>query len=160
MHATRKQLGDHGEDHACHLLRAHGYTAKLLRVNAKTYDVEAGLADKTFMVSVKVSREKQHVRLGSRRSVLGLTEGNFVFAFLPLPGSQIEDLGQSPHALLIIPAEAAREDALSVHDLYWSEKKKDPNIFSVMVKGYGSHHVTIWPRWLTHRDAWHLLPQA
>ena len=111
------------------------------------------------MVSVKVAREKQHVRLGSRRSVLGLGPGNFVFAFIPARGGQIQTLASSPHALLIIPAEVARDDALLVHDPYWIEKSQDPNIFSVMVKGYGSHHQTIWPRWLEYRDAWHLLTQ-
>ena len=160
MHPTSKELGDHGEGHACELLRERGYAAILLRVNAKTYDIQASLGDKTFMVSVKVSREKQHVRLGSRRSVLGLTPGNFVFAFFPAPGAQIQDLGQSPHTLLIIPAEVARDEALSVHDPYWIDKNKDPNIFSVMVKGYGSHHRAMWPQWLAYRDAWHLLPLA
>lgn len=160
MHPTPKELGDNGEHHVCELLRAHGYAATLLHVNAKTYDVQASRTDTTFMVSVKVSREKQHVRLGSRRSVLGLTPGNFVFAFIPTPGGQIQDLRQSPHTLLIIPAEVARDDALSIHDSYWIEKDKDPNTFSVMVKGYGSHHLAMWPRWLAYRDAWRLLPQA
>jgi hypothetical protein len=54
--------------------------------------------------------------------------------------SKIQTLAVSPYTLLIIPAEVARDDALSIHDPYWMEKSRDPNIFSVMVKGYGSHH--------------------
>jgi hypothetical protein len=154
---TSKQLGDDGERYACELLRAHGFVADLLPVNAKTYDIRAGRGDMTFFVSVKVSRQKQHVRLGARRSVLGLTRGNFVFAFIPPAGGTIETLAGSPHTLLIIPAETVREDALPVHDRYWSEKDTDANGFSVMVKGYGGHHRAIWPRWLTYKDAWHLL---
>ena len=159
MLLTSKELGDDGEAHACELLRAHGFTATLLRINTKTYDIQASRGSANFMVSVKVSREKQHVRLGSRKSVLGLMPGNFVFAFIPAVGGQVHTLASSPHALLIIPADVARDDALLVHDPYWNEKSKDPNIFSVMVKGYGSHHRTMWPRWLKYRDAWHLLPR-
>ena len=40
----------------------------------------------------------------------------------------------------------------------WIEKNKDPNVFSVIVKGYGSHHRTMWPQWLSYKEAWHLLP--
>jgi hypothetical protein len=151
-------LGDAGEDHALGLLQARGYNAQKLAVNAKTYDLKVERDGMTFFVSVKVSREKQHVRLGARRSVLGLARGNFVFAYLPLPGRTIEDFTESPTQLLIIPAEVVQADALAIHDPYWIEKQKDPNIFSVMVKGYGSHHRTMWPRWLNYKDAWHLLP--
>lgn len=160
MLPTSKELGDDGEAHACELLRARGFTANLLHVNAKTYDIKAIRGHAHFMVSVKVSREKQHVRLGARRSVLGLSHGNFVFAFIPVPGGAIQTLATSPYVLLIIPAEVACEDALSIHDRYWNNKSKDPNVFSVMVKGYGSHHRAMWPRWLSYRDAWHLLPQG
>lgn len=160
MPSTSKELGDSGEHYACELLRARGFATTLLHVNAKTYDLQVSRGDTTFMVSVKVSREKQHVRLGSRRSVLGLAPGNFVFAFIPEPGDQIEDLHLSPHTLLIVPAEVARVDALSIHDQYWIDKDKDPNIFSVMVKGYGSHHRAMWPRWLAYKNASQLLSHA
>lgn len=158
MRLSSRELGDAGEDHAISLLQGRGYSAQKLAVNAKTYDVKAERDGKSFFVSVKVSREKQHVRLGARRSVMGLTQGNFVFAYLPLPGQIIENMSVSSFQLLIIPAELARADALSIHDAYWIEKHKDPNVFSVMVKGYGGHHKAMWPHWLEYRDAWHLLP--
>ena len=158
MRLSSRELGDSGETHALKLLQARGYSAQRLAVNAKTYDLQVERNGKTFFVSVKVSREKQHVRLGARRSVLGLDSGNFMFAFMPLSGQKIEDLHESKYQLLVIPAAVARADSLSIHDPYWIEKQKDPNIFSVMVKGYGSHHREMWPRWLSYRDAWHLLP--
>lgn len=158
MRVTAKQLGDDGEQHTCELLREHGYSVELLQVNARTYDVRASSGNTEFLVSVKVSRDKQHVRLGSRRSVLGLEAGNFVFAYLPLPGSEITSLTGRLYALLILPAAIVRTDSLSIHDAYWIEKNKDPNIFSVMVKGYGRHHREMWPRWLGYRDAWSILP--
>ncbi len=155
---SSKELGDDGEKHTCDLLKARGYDARLLQVNARTYDVEATKGSQRFLVSVKVARDKQHVRLGSRRSVLGLEAGNFVFAYLPKVGSAISTLRDSPHTLLIIPANVARTDALSIHDSYWIAKGKDPNIFSVMVKGYGSHHRAMWPKWLKYSEAWQSLP--
>ena len=154
---TAKELGDHGESYACELLNSRGFDAQLLKVNARTYDLQVRKGDRRFFVSVKVSRDKQHVRLGSRKSVLGLEAGNFVFAFLPAPGSSVDSLAHSAHTLLILPAEIARDDALSVHDAYWMARGKDPNIFSVMVKAYGSHHRDMWPRWLTYANAWNLL---
>jgi hypothetical protein len=158
MLISSKQLGDDGEEFAQQMLECRGYIVTKLPVNAKTYDLRVQRRQQAFFVSVKVSRHKQHVRLGARRSVLGLEARNFVFAYLPVPGQQITTLATSPHSLLILPAELARTDALSIHDAYWEQKNKDPNIFSVMVKGYGSRHREMWPVWLTHRDAWHLLP--
>ena len=158
LRSTFKELGDAGEEHAIQLLASHGYSAKKLRVNAPTYDLEVSNGAVTFFVSVKASREKQHVRLGARRSVVNLTQGNFLFAFLPEVGAELSTFQSSRYSLLILPAEMVKEDGLSVHDPYWLTKGKDPNIFSVMVKGYGSHHRSIWPRWLSFKDAWHLLP--
>ena len=158
LRLTPKELGDSGEDHALDLLALRGYSAKKLRVNAPTYDLEVSNSAATFFVSVKVSREKQHVRLGARRSVVNLSQNNFVFAFLPEVGAELAEFHPSRYSLLILPAEMAKEDSLSIHDPYWLIKGKDPNIFSVMVKGYGSHHRSMWPRWLSFKDAWHLLP--
>lgn len=158
MKISAKQLGDDGEEFTLRLLESRGFTATRLPVNAKTYDLRVQRDGSEFLVSVKVSREKQHVRLGARRSVLGLRSGNFVFAYLPTPGEQITSLATSPHSLLILPAELAREDALSIHDRYWNDRCRDPNIFSVMVKGYGSRHRAMWSRWLAFKDAWSQLP--
>ncbi len=155
---SAKELGNQGEAHAMRLLHAHGYAAEYLPTNTPTYDLAVSRGETSFCVSVKVSREKQHVRLGSRRSVLGLTAGNFVFAYLPPLGCSIAELESSPQTLLILPAELVRNEALSIHDAYWHRLGQDPNIFSVMVKGYGKHHRAIWPQWLEYRDAWHLLP--
>ena len=67
MRVSAKQLGDHGEEFTCRLLRQKGFSAELLSVNARTYDIVAGRGADEFLVSVKVAREKQHVRLGARR---------------------------------------------------------------------------------------------
>ena len=158
MRITARELGNAGEEHAAQLLASMGYSARPLLTNAPTYDLEVSRGSSSFFVSVKVSREKQHVRLGARNSVLRLSQGNFVFAYLPKVGQELTSLSSSPHSLLILPAEIVKDDSLSIHDAYWIAKEKDPNIFSVMVKGYGSHHRAMWPKWLAYRDAWHLLP--
>jgi hypothetical protein len=150
MVLSSRELGDAGEYHALGLLQARGYYCQKLAVNARTYDLQVSRGGRSFLVSVKVSRDKQHVRLGARRSVLGLEQGNFVFAYLPILGQTIEDLSTSPFQLLIIPAEVAQADALSVHDAYWTEKQKDPNIFSVMVKGYLIRNVPQQARPVSH----------
>lgn len=152
------QLGSDGEDFALQSLQARGYRARKLPANTATYDLEVELASSSFLVSVKVSRTKQHVRLGTRASVLGLSKGNFVFAYMPAPGHEIEHLSVSPHVLLILPAELAQSDSLLIHDKYWEDKGRKPDAFSVMVKGYGSHHREMWPQWLQFQNAWHLLP--
>lgn len=154
-----KQLGDAGEDHALELLQNRGYKVEELRINAPTYDLKASKNGMEFLISVKVARDKQHVRLGSRRSVDRLEKGNFVFAFIPKEkGYEIIGVTQGEYKLLILPAEIAQTDSLSIHDPYWDEKGKDTYGFSVMVKGYGSHHRDMWPRWLEYANAWHLLP--
>tara|TARA_R110002072_G_scaffold247825_2_gene406958 strand:- start:413 stop:787 length:375 start_codon:yes stop_codon:yes gene_type:complete len=77
---TPKQLGDAGENHAVALLEKKGYKAEKLEINAPTYDVKASKGGEEFLISVKVARDKQHVRMGSRRSVLRLKK---VTLFLP-----------------------------------------------------------------------------
>ena len=158
MTRASKLLGDAGEKHAVDLLNARGYTAHTLPTNYPTYDIEASRNGVAFFVSVKVSRDKQHVRLGSRASVARLADGNFVFAFLPKPGSEITDLDPTRYTLLILPALLARTDSLRVHDAYWAEKGNAEE-YRVMVKGYGSHHKAIWPTWMKHAEAWNQLPQ-
>jgi Holliday junction resolvase len=157
--ARAKQLGDEGERLTVELLKARGYEAELLPTNHPTYDVVAARGETRFYVSVKVSREKQHVRLGSRASVMRLTAGNFVFAFLPAGGSQIS-LSPPDYRLLVIPAEVARTDSLFNHDAYWDERGGDRDGYSVMIKGYERRpaHREAWLRWQGYQDAWHLLP--
>ena len=154
---TSKQLGDHGEDFAISLLRSRGYTAEKLTINAPTYDIRASNGHTTFFVSVKVSRTKQHVRLGTRRSAEGLTPNNFVFAFTP-SGDEIESLETSPYELLILPADVVRTDSLTIHDNYWLSRSKDPNIFSVIVKAYDKYGKPTWQRWQHYKEAWGILP--
>jgi hypothetical protein len=159
MRLTPKELGNLGEDRAAALLRARGYEVEKLSVNAPTYDLRVKAKSQEFFVSVKVSREKQHVSIGSRSSVLRLTEGNFVFAFMPNAVPEITALEPTQYRLLILPAEMVRDESLSVHDAYWAPRGGDAG-YRVMVKGYGSHHKSMWPKWLEHAEAWHLLPPA
>ena len=157
MKLSSKQLGDAGEQHALELLQSRGYEVLKLPTNAPTYDLQASRGGSTFFISVKVSRDKQHVRLGARASVLRLASGNFVFAFLPSGKEELVSLEPSKYRLLIIPTEVARDDSLRIHDAYWAAKGGVAN-YSVMVKGYGSHHRTMWPTWLSYAEAWNLLP--
>lgn len=157
MRYTAKELGDAGEDHVVTLLQARGYRAEKLPANSPTYDVRASINGHEFFVSVKVSREKQHVRLGARTAVLRLVEGNFVFAFMPLVRQEITAFEPEHYQLLILPAALVREDSVPVHDAYWAARGSGTG-YSVMVKGYGRNHREIWPRWLQYRDAWRLLP--
>jgi hypothetical protein len=153
-----KKLGDEGESHALALLHSRGFSARLLPPNSKTYDIEASRNGVSFLVSVKASRQKQHVRLGSRNSVSNLTDGNFVFAFLPPPGRELTAFEDNAYVLLILPASMVRADSLRIHNAYWAQRRRESNAFSVMVKGYGGHHRDMWPRWLAFRDAWTQLP--
>jgi hypothetical protein len=158
MATVGKALGDDGERFAARLLRERGYEVNFLPTNYKSYDLQVRRGEREFLVSVKVSQHKQHVRLGSRSSVSALTEGHFVFAFLPA-GKRAVALQDGGYRLLIVPAEIARDDGLGIHDSYCAEKGIDKS-FSVMVKGYSTHprHTSVWPRWLTYSDAWRLLP--
>lgn len=157
MRISAKDLGNIGEQCAAELLLSSGYTVSVLPINSPTYDLHAVRDGASFYISVKVSRDKQHVRLGSRNAVNRLTVGNFVFAFLPKLGTELVTLDAGTYTLLILPAEVAREDSLRVHDDYWAAKTEGKS-YSVMVKGYGRHHREIWPKWLSYADAWHLLP--
>lgn len=157
MRVSAKELGDIGERHASELLISRGYNVDALPTNAPTYDLEASRKNSSFFVSVKVARDKQHVRLGARNSVARLSEGNFVFAFLPKQDAELSSLEMGTYTLLILPAEIARQDSLRVHDVYWEAKGTGAS-YSVMVKGYGRHHKDIWPKWMSYADAWQLLP--
>jgi hypothetical protein len=151
-----KQLGDAGESLATTLLTQRGYRATLLSPNYPTYDLLVAAQGQEFFVSVKVARKRQHLRLGSRRSVEQLTSGNFVFAFLPRDSEEV-DLASSDYRLLILPASEVREYALNVHDTYWAAKGRADG-FSVMVKAYDPRHATQWQSWSRYEFAWHVLP--
>jgi hypothetical protein len=154
---TGKELGDAGEKLAVDLLSAWGYSATCLPTNNRTYDIRASRNGMEFFVSVKVSRNRAHVRLGSRRSVSRLSQGNFVFAFLPKNGQHIS-LAAGDYRLWIIPAEVAKTDSLKVYDAYWSAKGSNEESYSVIIKGYDRNQREIWNRWGTFENAWHLLP--
>ena len=80
-----RMLGDAAELFAKALLEDRGYTAQLLQNNYPTYDIEV-YGSCRFLISVKASRSKQHVRLGTRASAGRLGPDGFVFAFMPLLG--------------------------------------------------------------------------
>ena len=158
LRLTDAQLGKHGEDFATRLLEDRGYKVEPLPTNSPTYDLKVVADATTFLVSVKVSRTRPHVRLGQRKSVLGLESKHFVFAFSPQSGGEIENLSVSPYELLILPAAKVRSDSLAIHDRYWNERSKDPNIFSVMVKGYDRYGRPTWQDWQQYLGAWSQLP--
>jgi len=151
-----QKLGDRGETFALQLLRGRGYSADLLPRNYPTYDIKAAGSKGEFYVSVKTSRTRQHVRLGTRDSVERLSPGNFVFAFLPLQGAEI-DLSSGRYRLLILPADMVKRDSLTIHDTYWAERERT-NEYSVMVKGYDSSHHATWERWGAFVDGWREVP--
>ena len=152
-----KQLGDAGEEFAVQLLRQRGYTASLLANNFPTYDIEASGSGTGFFVSVKVARARQHLRLGSRRSVARLSEGNFIFAFIANSSEEV-NLVPGGYELLILPALEVRDYALAVHDAYWAARGK-PDGYSVMIKAYDPNHIAVWRRWsAAYGDAWQQLP--
>ena len=155
-----KDLGDHAESTAQLLLHNRGYNADLLRINSPVYDLVVDAAI-PFNVSVKASRTRQHVRLGSLRSVARLSAGNFVFAFLPLIGQREIALAEGRYRLFIIPADVARDDGIATRQSYLQLRGLDEAYsYSLMVKGYSKreHQVQVWSRWAQYEDAWHLLP--
>ena len=154
-----KVLGNDGEQYALELLEAHGYTARLLRNNYQTYDIEV-VGPRPFLVSVKASKDKQHVRLGAHNSVERLSAGNFVFAFMPTTNSKQIEFRPGGYRLLIVPAEIARKDALAIMRAY-REEHPSASSFSYILKGYSKRrqHPEVWARWAAFEDAWDLLAQ-
>ena len=159
--ATRV-LGEAGEDQALSLLHAKGYsTAQKLRVNSPVVDIEVP-GPRPFRVSVKAARDRQHVRLGSYRSVRQLGPADFLFAFLPV-GKQPISFEPGGYRLLILPGEMVREDAFAVTDSYHAERGRpdwqDSYNFSMFVKGYSRRPIQAetWARWLAHHDRWDIL---
>lgn len=153
---TAKEFGNAGEQLAVDLLSARGYSVTWLPTNYPAYDIRASRNGTEFFVSVKSSRY-QHVRLGARRSVSLLSQGNFVFAFLPKNGQNIS-LSAGNYRLWIIPDEVAKTDSLKVYDAYRSAKGGGKKSYSVIIKGYARNQGEIWNRWSTFENAWHFLP--
>lgn len=155
-----KAIGDEAERFASRLLVEHGYSSSLLATNYPTFDLEV-FGSESFFVSVKASAEKQHVRLGSRRSARGLVNGSFVFAFMPVPGTNSLSLEGGGYRLLIVPGDVARDDSIALADSYAVHRGIEGEYgYSLMVKGYSkrTHQVEVWARWASYEDAWHLLP--
>ena len=72
------------EQHTKQLLVQRGYSVRPHPTNFPTYDLfVTSPAGKSFQVSVKASRTTRHVRLGREKSVRGLKNGDFVFAYVP-----------------------------------------------------------------------------
>jgi len=156
-------LGDAAELFAITLLEAHGYTAKQLRNNYPTYDIAVD-GSCQFLISVKASSSKQHVRLGTRASAGRLEPDGFVFAFMPPDDRDNLILAEGGYKLLIVPGDVARDDSIALQRSYLAERGKDPDsiYYSLMVKGYSrrQHQRDVWARWLRYENAWDLLPQA
>ncbi|MCA9232511.1 MAG: hypothetical protein KDA57_17815 [Planctomycetales bacterium] len=156
-----KKLGDEAEVYAARLLSERGYSPSLLPTNYPTFDIEVN-GRVSFNVSVKASAEKQHVRLGARRSAKGLTAGSFVFAFMPVPGSKVLTLKKGGYRLLIVPGDIARDDAIALADSYAIHRGIEGEYgYSLMVKGYSKrpHQVEVWARWAKYEEAWGQLPK-
>jgi len=155
-----KDLGNEAESIAQVLLYEHGYNADLHRVNNPLYDL-AVEASPPFNVSVKASRTMQHVRLGALRSVMQLSTGNFVFAFMPKVGHKEISFSEGLYRLLIVPADIARDDGVATRKSYLEYRGLDESYsYSLMVKGTSrrEHQVQVWSRWAQFEEAWHLLP--
>lgn len=149
-------LGDRGEAFVLQLLHEHGYTAKLLRRNYPTYDIQVVGPEREFFVSVKTARKAQQVRLGTRASVNRLSQGNFVFALMPAGNHEIEFLNRR-YTLLILPADMVKRDSLMIHDAYWAVRAGSGE-FSVMVKANNPSHKETWERWRGFTEAWNIMP--
>jgi hypothetical protein len=155
-----KDLGNEAESVAQVLLHEHGYNADLHRVNNPVYDL-AVQASTPFNISVKASRKNQHVRLGTLQSVMQLSTGNFVFAFMPKVGLKEISFSEGLYRLLIVPAEIARDDGIATRKSYLEYRGLDETYsYSLMVKGTSrrEHQVQVWSQWAQFEEAWHLLP--
>jgi len=145
---TSRQFGENARHLAVSLLEERGYRAKILPHNYPTYGVEVE-GQVRFYVSVKASRSKQHVRLNVWSSVENLSEGNFVFAFMPRLESFDTDLESGLYGLLIIPTAIALDDAMAATESYVMERARPESEKyhrSLMVKGYSgrAHQKEIW----------------
>lgn len=149
-------LGRRGELIARQLLIAKGYRAHLCRPNFPTYDIDVFNGPNKFQVSVKVARRNQQLMLGSRASTARLSEGHFLFAFIPNEGAEV-DFKRRDWRLLILPAMLVRDHAIEAHDAYWRAKGVTSS-FPILVKASNAVHQAAWARWLEFEEAWEVLP--
>ena len=157
-----KFLGDAAEEFVARLLSDRGYSASLLPTNYPTYDIHV-VGSSEFFISVKASASKQHVRLGSRRSVERLTSDSFVFALMPIPGNRELVLCEGGYRLLIIPGDVAKNDSIALSESYAAHRGIAGEYgYSLMVKGYSKrqHQVEVWSKWASYEDAWASIPSA
>lgn len=159
-----KELGDRGEALAVQLLTKRGYQVNHVGGNYPVVDLLISCS-RPFRVSVKTSGSKQHVRLGTEKSVSNLRDDDFLMAFLPRPSGEF-DLSNGVYRILIIPGLVARTDALHVHHRYLalrgSSGANHSGTAGIMVKGYSRRpdQVEAWKRWLTFEERWDLLPAS
>lgn len=162
MPTREMQLGDEGEEYACELLRARGWTTRRLGLS-KLVDIEASRDGRTVFISVKTSRTKQHARLGPLSIVRQFRDEHVYMILLPAEKLGAIQLSPGGYKLLIVPGRMAREDALYVTETYLSEPKRDgtrrKDTGSVMVKGYSTRPVQkeAWARWLMFQERWDIL---
>ena len=157
-----KILGNATEEFVVRLLSDRGYSASLLPTNYPTYDIHV-VGTSEFFVSVKASASKQHVRLGSRRSVERLTSDSFVFALMPKPGKKELVLCEGGYRLLIIPGDVAKYDSIALSESYAAHRGIAGEYgYSLMVKEYSKrqHQIEIWSKWAAYEDAWATIPLA
>jgi hypothetical protein len=157
-----KELGDRGEALAAQLLTKRGYQVNHIGGNYPVVDLLIS-GSTPFRVSVKTSASKEHVRLGTEKSVSNLRDDDFLMAFLPRQHGKL-DLSTGVYRLLIMPAHVARDDALRVHRSYLALRASSGGSHSgnagIMVKGYSRRpdQIEAWKRWLTFEERWDLLP--
>lgn len=161
--ARTTELGNRGEDFVNGFLARRGYSTTRLGGRFATYDIQVNSTDRPFMVSVKTSRNRQHVRLGSEKSVTRLSAPHFVIAVMPLDAEGDVVLESGKCRVLVIPAEVAKADGLRVTETYFAEDSTRKRWETVIVKGYSRRPIQeeTWERWLSnYSDAWHLLPSG
>lgn len=160
-----KVLGDQGEAFAARLLRARGYKVREIGGNYPVIDLEVS-GSEDFRVSVKTSRSKRHVRLGSESSVSQLLDTDFVFAFMPKAADHELELEDGQYDLWIVPGAIARKDALWVHRTYLEESsaagKARSGTAGILVKSYSRRppQREVWGRWECYLEKWSGLPPA
>ena len=162
-----KSKGDLAEAVAMNLLLERGYSVRNLndaRKNTRSVDLEAEGIGSPFLVSIKSCwTPNRQLRLGTPASLAALPDGAFILAFLPRVKGELLDLAPGGHVVWVVPAEAARDDALAAHWHYASHNPGSAK-HSVMVKdktdrSEKTRSGAVFQRWASlYESAWHLLP--